>query len=106
VNVSSSNTQITFKEDGTFSSKIVGTPFNGSYTFDEASQKITLKTLFLSVNCYAKKELGGISILFEADKLLTVLQTMSAMSGNKDLQTIGDLSKKYDGVRVGFDMNK
>jgi hypothetical protein len=31
---------------------------------------------------------------------------MSAMSGNKDLQTIGDLSKKYDGVRVGFDMNK
>jgi hypothetical protein len=35
-----------------------------------------------------------------------VLQTMSAMSGNKDLQTIGDLSKKYDGVRVGFDMNK
>jgi hypothetical protein len=106
VNVSSSNTQITFKEDGTFSSKIVGTPFNGKYTFDEESQKITLKGLFLSVNCYAKKELGGISILFEANKLLTVLQTMSAMSGNKDLQTIGDLSKKYDGVRVGFDMNK
>ena len=106
VNVSSSNTQITFKEDGTFSSIIVGTPFNGKYTFDEESQKITLKSLFLSVNCYAKKELGGISILFEANKLLTVLQTMSAMSGNKDLQTIGDLSKKYDGVRVGFDMNK
>ena len=106
VNVSSSNTQITFKEDGTFSSKIVGTPFNGKYTFDEESQKITLKGLFLSVNCYAKKELGGISILFEANKLLTVLQTMSAMSGNKDLQTIGDLSKKYDGIRVGFDMNK
>ena len=106
VNVSSSNTQIIFKEDGTFSSKIVGTPFNGNYTFDEESQKITLKSLFLSVNCYAKKELGGISILFEANKLLTVLQTMSAMSGNKDLQTIGDLSKKYDGVRVGFDMNK
>ena len=71
VNVSSNNTQITFKEDGTFSSKIVGTPFNGKYTFDEESQKITLKGLFLSVNCYAKKELGGISILFEANKLLT-----------------------------------
>ena len=104
--ISESNTYITFKEDGTFSSKIAGTPFSGNYTFDEASQKITLKGLLLSVNCYAKKEANGISILFEAKKLLTVLQTMSAMSGNKDLQTIGDLSKNYDGVRVGFDMKR
>jgi hypothetical protein len=58
------------------------------------------------VNCYAKKETGGISILFEGKKLLTLLQTMSAFSGNKDLQTISELSKKYDGVRIGFDMNK
>ena len=106
VKISESNTYITFKEDGTFSSKIAGTPFSGNYTFDEASQKITLKGLLLSVNCYAKKEAYGISILFEAKKLLTVLQTMSAMSGNKDLQTIGDLSKNYDGVRVGFDMKR
>lgn len=106
VKISESNTYITFKEDGTFSSKIAGTPFSGNYTFDETSQKITLKGLLLSVNCYAKKEANGISILFEAKKLLTVLQTMSAMSGNKDLQTIGDLSKNYDGVRVGFDMKR
>lgn len=106
VKISESNTYITFNENGTFSSKIAGTPFNGNYTFDEASQKITLKGLLLSVNCYAKKEANGISILFEAKKLLTVLQTMSAMSGNKDLQTIGDLSKNYDGVRVGFDMKQ
>lgn len=106
VGISTSNTYITFNEDGTFTSKIDGTPFSGNYTFDEASQKITLKGLLLSVNCYTKREISGISILFEAKKLLTVLQTMSALSGNKDLQTIGDLSKQYDGVRVGFDMTK
>ena len=106
VKISDSNTYITFNENGTFSSKIAGTPFSGNYTFDEASQKITLKGLLLSVNCYAKKEANGISILFEAKKLLTILQTMSAMSGSKDLQTIGDLSKNYDGVRVGFDMKR
>ena len=106
VGISSSNTFITFNEDGTFTSKSAGTPFSGKYTFDEATQKITLKGLLLSVNCYAKKEINGISILFEAKKLLTVLQTMSAMSGNKDLQTIGDLSKNYEGVRVGFDMKR
>ena len=106
VGITSGNTFITFNEDGTFTSKIAGTPLSDKYTFDEASQKITLKGLLLSVNCYAKKEINGISILFEAKKLLTVLQTMSAMSGNKDLQTIGDLSKNYDGVRVGFDMKR
>ena len=106
VGLSASNTFITFNEDGTFSSKIAGTPFSGNYTFDEATQKITMKGLLLSINCYAKKETNGISILFEAKKLLTILQTMSAMSGSKDLQTLGDLSKNYDGVRIGFDMKR
>ena len=106
VGLSAGNTFITFNEDGTFTSKIAGTPFSGKYTFDEATQKITLKSLLLTMNCYAKKEAKGISILFEAKKLLTVLQTMSAMSGSKDLQTLGDLSKNYDGVRVGFDMKR
>ena len=62
--------------------------------------------MLLSINCYAKKEVNGISILFEAKKLLTVLQTMAALSGNANLQTIGDLSKNYEGVRVGFDMKR
>ena len=106
VGLSANNTYITFNEDGTFTSKIAGTPFSGKYTFDEATQKITLKGLLLSMTCYTKKETNGISILFEAKKLLTVLQTMSAMSGNKDLQAIGDLSQNYDGVRVGFDMKR
>lgn len=106
VGISASNTTITFTEDNKFSAKIAGTPLMGSYTFDEENQKINLKTLLFSTTCYAKKEVGGISILFESKKLLTLLQTMSALSGNKDLQTIGDLSKNYDGVRVGFDLNK
>lgn len=106
VGISASNTHITFNQDGSFSSKIAGTNFSGTYTFDEASQQIKLKGMLLSVNCYTKRELNGISILFEAKKLLTVLQTMSALSGNANLQTIGDLSKQYDGVRIGFDMKK
>jgi len=106
VNISSSNTFITFNQDGTFSSKIAGTSFSGTYTFDEASQQIKLKGMLLSINCYTKREVNGISILFEAKKLLNVLQTMAALSGRADLQTIGDLSKQYDGVRVGFDMKK
>jgi len=106
VGITSANTSISFKEDGSFSAKIASTPLSGKYEFDEPTQKITLKTLLMSTNCYAKKERGGISILFESKKLLTVLQAMAAVSGNKDIQTVGELSKKYDGVRIGFDMKK
>jgi hypothetical protein len=46
------------------------------------------------------------AILFEASKLLTVLQTMAALSGNQSVQAVGDISKTYDGLRVGFDFTK
>ena len=106
VGISANNTMISFNQDGTFSSKICGTPFSGRYTFDEATQKITLKGLLLTVNCYTKREVSGISILFEGKKLLSVLQTMAALTGNQNLETVSEISKKYEGVRVGFDMNR
>jgi len=106
VGLSANNTYITFNQDGTFSAKIVGTPFSGRYTFDEATQKITLKGLLISVNCYTKRELSGIAILFEGKKLLSLIQTMAALSGNQNLETISEISKNYEGVRVGFDLSK
>lgn len=106
VGISANNTMITFNQDGTFSSRICGTPFSGRYTFDEATQKITLKGLLLTVNCYTKREMNGISILFEGKKLLSLLQTLAAFSDNQNLETVSEISKNYDGVRVGFDMNR
>ena len=106
VGISANNTMITFNQDGTFSSRICGTPFSGRYTFDEATQKITLKGLLLTVNCYTKREMNGISILFEGKKLFSLLQTLAAFSGNQNLETVSEISKNYDGVRVGFDMNR
>ena len=103
VGIDASSTTITFNEDGTFSSKIAGKPFSGKYTFDEATYKITLQGVLLNINCYAKKNFDGIALLFEASKLLTIMQTMAAVSGNATAQTIGDLSKNYDGLRIGFD---
>ena len=102
--VSTANTKITFGEDGRFNATIAGRNFSGTYTFDEAQAKISMKGLLFTVNCYAKKNAGSMGYLFEVSKLITVLQTLSALTGNSDLQAIGELSKKYDGVRVGFEM--
>ena len=103
---SSSNTVVTLQENGTFNATIDGKSFSGTYTYDESTSKVVMKATLLTLNCYAKKNSNGIALLFEASKLLTVLQTLSALSGNQSLQAIGEISKSYDGVRLGFDFTK
>lgn len=104
---SSSNTYFKFNEDGTFNAKIDGKSWSGTYTFDEKTHAIDLKgRLLLSLNGFTTKNTSGISILFESKKLLTIIQTLTALSGNTTLGTIGEISKNYDGIRVGFDLSK
>ncbi|MBR6276995.1 MAG: DUF4923 family protein [Prevotella sp.] len=104
--ISNQNTTITFSQDGTYSASFRGVPMNGKWTYDAATSKVTLSGLLLNINCYAKRNVNGIGLLFEGKKLLSVLQTMAAMSGNQNIQAIGDISKSYDGVRLGFDFGK
>ena len=106
VGIKSSNTVLQFTQDGQFAGKVAGKSISGTYTYDQNECKITLKTMFFTLPAYAKKTTTGMSILFESKKLLSVLQTLAAISGNSNLQTIGDLSKNYDGVRIGFDMSR
>ena len=102
----SSNTYFKFNTDGTFESKIHGKSWKGTYTFDEKTHAITMKGLLLSIFGFATKKTSGVSLLFESKKLLTLVQTLTALSGNSTLSTIGNITKNYDGVRVGFDLAK
>lgn len=107
VGISSSNTYITFGQDNAFEGKISGTPLSGTYTLHEKTGELKLKTLLLTLNGYVKRnDLNGISIVFESKKLLGVLQTLAALSGNANIEAIGNISKNYDGIRIGFDMGK
>lgn len=102
----SSNTYFKFNTDGTFESKIHGKSWKGTYTFDEKTHAITMKGLLLSISGFATKKTSGVSLLFESKKLLTLVQTLTALSCNSTLSTIGNITKNYDGVRVGFDLAK
>jgi hypothetical protein len=102
----SSNTYFKFNTDGTFESKIHGKSWKGTYIFDEKTHAITMKGLLLSISGFATKKTSGVSLLFESKKLLTLVQTLTALSGNSTLSTIGNITKNYDGVRVGFDLAK
>ena len=102
--ISSSNTYFTFGKDNTFTAKVAGKTVSGNYAYDPNSGQMTIKTLLFTINAYVTASASGISLLFESQKLLTILQTIGGMSGNATLATIGELSRNYDGVRLGFDL--
>ena len=102
--ISSQNTQFQFTQDHQFQAYVRGIPVSGTYTYDPSTSTIKLKTMLLSTNMYVTRTTQGLAFTFESKNLLKVLQAVAAVSGNTTLQTVGDLSKQFDGVRLGFDM--
>ncbi len=106
VGVKDSNTYFTFTADNKFQAKVDGIPMAGTYAYDPSTGSIKLNATLLSVTGYITRTTTGMSLTFESKKLLTVLQAATALTGNGTLKTVGDLSTKFDGVRIGFDMAK
>lgn len=105
---SKGNTYFTFKTDGTFAAKIDGKSWNGTYTFDEKTHAIQLKSLLLSASGFATRTANGISLLFEQKKLLTLIKTLSKLNltGSTTMSAVSSIVDNYDGVRIGFEMTK
>ena len=105
LHISSGNTQLTFRENGQFTGKIGGFPMSGTFTFDAANGLVKMKSL-TTFTAHLTRSTHGMNFTFESKKILTLLQTVSALSGNTSLSTIGDISKQFSGVRLGFAMKK
>ena len=105
LHISSGNTRLTFNENGQFTGKIGGFPMSGTYTFDAANGLVKMKSL-TTFTAHLTRSTHGMNFTFESKKILTLLQTVSALSGNTTLSTIGDISKQFNGVRLGFAMKK
>lgn len=105
LHISSGNTRLTFNENGQFTGKIGGFPMSGTYTFDAANGLVKMKSL-TTFTAHLTRSTHGMNFTFESKKILTLLQTVSALSGNTSLSTIGDISKQFSGVRLGFAMRK
>lgn len=105
LHISNGNTQLTFNENGQFTGKIGGFPMSGTYTFDAANGLVKMKSL-TTFTAHLTRSTHGMNFTFESKKILSLLQTVSALSGNTSLSTIGDISKQFNGVRLGFAMKK
>ena len=102
--IANNNTYFVFAQNGQFEAKLRGIPLSGTYTFDSDDSKINLKTMLFTIPAYVTRTTNGLAITMESKKLLSVLQTITSLTGNNTLKTIGDLSKNFDGVRMGFDV--
>jgi hypothetical protein len=110
VGISSSNCKFTFNSDGSYTQTIKGKTISGTYTFDSSKKAVTLTPSTLGVSYVAYVSVSGskLSLLFKANKLLSLLQTTSglASSASTTLSTLSTLSSQYSGMLMGFEMKK
>lgn len=97
----------TFNEDSTFQTTVKGKNLKGNYSYDEATQKINLKFAKLigintKVNCTSQQ----MELLFPSDKLLDLIGFLASKSNNSTLQSISSLADSYDGMMLGFTLQK
>lgn len=100
--------QFTFNKDLTFNGKIAGRAFNGTYKLDTANKKLKLTYLGGISHTTVQVALNGgqLSLLFDADKLKTILTTLGGLSGNSTITTLTNLLNSYDGMLIGLELSK
>jgi len=101
--------QYTFNEDGSYSCTVKGKTSSGTYTFDSDAKTVTMKSK-LGIKTVAYVTVTGdiMSLVFKADKLMSVLKTITstAASVNSTASTISSIADSYDGLRLGFELKK
>lgn len=101
--------QYTFSEDGSYSCTIKGKTSSGTYTFDSDAKTVTMKSrLGIKTVAYVTVTGDDMSLVFKADKLMSVLKTITsaASSVNSTASTISSIADSYDGLRLGFELKK
>ena len=101
--------QYTFNEDGSYSCTVKGKTSSGTYTFDSDAKTVTMKSkLGIKTVAYVTVTGDDMSLVFNADKLMFVLKTVTsaASSVNSTASTISSVADSYDGLRLGFELKK
>ena len=98
----------TFNADNTYTASIKGRVIQGTYALDVANKKLTLTYLngLGTITPQIAKTGNKMSLLYDADKLLKFLTTISAVSNNSTLKSLNTLLESYDGMLIGWELQK
>lgn len=107
--VGMNNIRYTFNEDGTYSYQMKKRTVTGSYVFDDAAKTITMTgKLGLKTVAYVTVTGNDMSMVFKADKLMSILKTITGVASkvNSTAATINSVAEAYDGLMLGFELKK
>ena len=101
-----------FNDGMSFSCTIFGKTLNGTWKQNTEENKLTLQfgqtMKYLSMTGYYKTTTSGCEILFDANRFLSFLKSALSLVG-KSSSTVGaisGISNNYDGMRLGFKLEK
>lgn len=106
IGINKNNTAFNFGADKTFSAKVNGIPFNGTYTFNEQTGEIALKSGSNTIKGNVTKTNNGMGLMFDAKQMTTMLQNCGKVSNAAAIEAVSKLAKSADGARVGFELTK
>lgn len=101
-----------FNDNNTFTFKVGRVTLSGTYAKDTASEKGDFIFTFQAAKkiplgkfqAHVEKVGRKLTITFDASKLITLVNTISKISGQSSLQTVASLLNSYDGLACGFEL--
>ena len=100
----------TFNADSTFSCLYKKKTIAGTYSLNQSAKTVTLKFgKNLSLNTFTAHVLlgsGKLDLLFNVDKLFSLLDKLSTMTNNSTLKLANSLASQYDSIKVGLELKK
>lgn len=110
VGISNTTFAIQFNEDNTCAMQLGSRTISGKYTLNTETRALTItsSTGLIKLNATVYYSLGQLTILFDANKLLSTVKMLSAITG-KGSSTIAAASSildNYQGMMIGMNLTK
>lgn len=106
IGINRSNTSFSFINGNTFTAKVNGIPFNGTYVYNPQNGEIKLKTSTETLKGNVMRTQNGMGLMFDANQMVNLLQKEGKVSNPEAVQAVSNLAKSANGARVGFELTK
>lgn len=110
VGITSSTFSITFNNDNTCSVHLGNRNFSGTYSLDSDTRKLSISAAggLLKLNAQVYYSYTQLTILFDAQKLLTTAKLLASFTGkgSSTIAAASDILDNYQGAMLGMNLKK
>ena len=99
-------TSLQLNNDGTWVMNVAGNDIKGKYDYNPYRECITLRWHLVSVSADVMRDGKHLHLLFDTDRMLTLMRLISGLSSNETLKALAFLSENYRDVKVGFQLKQ